>query len=618
MGGVFIVFAVSMAAATFIENDYGSSAAYDSVYDTRWFEFILLLLAVNLAGQVFIFKLYRWSKLTVFLFHIAFIVILVGAAITRYFGWEGSMHIREGEDQNKCYSNERYIGFELKDSSGEILEAHSEKFSLSALSAGRFRKKLIVNGMQHELVLSKIIPNATESIVEDPDVESLISLVATDNNKKENLILKKGDVRLFNGISIGFFPVGEAEIKITADSSLFFVQSQRSMNITSMVTQESRMVKEGIAVEMKPMQIITIDNIRLVPQKMVFKGSVGPVAVDRNMENTGKNVFVFNLMAGKKLKAAINIWDTGMEGMASGTASLGNETLGVFYGSLERILPFSIHLNDFVLDRYPGSNSPSGYKSNVLLTDKEEGIERPFVIFMNNVLKYKGYRFYQSSYDPDEQGTILLVNNDPAGMIVTYSGYGLLFLFIILSLLNRKSTFHTINSGFWSSALRKKLPMAMTFFFLAGLGEIDAQKLIPDRKSSEEFGKILVQDQKGRTEPLFTLSNDILRKVSRENKLEGLDPMQVYLGIYFDFERCKDVPLIRVSNKELQGILGLSGNMASFSDIVDLDNGGAYKLADLVNKSYSKAPGSRTRLDKEIMKVDERVNIVYMILREDS
>lgn len=613
MGGVFIVFAVSMAAATFIENDYGSSAAYDSVYDTRWFEFILLLLAVNLAGQVFIFKLYRWSKLTVFLFHIAFIVILVGAAITRYFGWEGSMHIREGEDQNKCYSNEKYIGFELKDSSGEIVEAHSEKFSLSAHSAGRFRKKLIVNGMQHELVLSKIIPNATESIVEDPDGESLISLVATDNNKKENLILKKGDVRLFNGISIGFFPVGEAEIKITADSSLFFVQSQRSMNITSMVTQESRMVKEGIAVEMKPMQIITIDNIRLVPQKMVFKGSVGPVSVDRNMENTGKNVFVFNLMAGKKLKAAINIWDTGMEGMASGTASLGNETLGVFYGSLERILPFSIHLNDFVLDRYPGSNSPSGYKSNVLLTDKEEGIERPFVIFMNNVLKYKGYRFYQSSYDPDEQGTILSVNNDPAGMIVTYSGYGLLFLFIILSLLNRKSTFHTINSGFWSSALRKKLPMAMTFFFLAGLGEIDAQKLIPDRKSSEEFGKILVQDQKGRTEPLFTLSNDILRKVSRENKLEGLDPMQVYLGIYFDFERWKDVPLIRVSNKELQGILGLSGNMASFSDIVDLDNGGAYKLADLVNKSYSKAPGSRTRLDKEIMKVDERVNIVYMI-----
>lgn len=613
MGGVFIVFAVSMAAATFIENDYGSSAAYDSVYDTRWFEFILLLLAVNLAGQVFIFKLYRWSKLTVFLFHIAFIVILAGAAITRYFGWEGSMHIREGEDQNKCYSNEKYIGFELKDSSGEIVEAHSEKFSLSAHSAGRFRKKLIVNGMQHELVLSKIIPNATESIVEDPDGESLISLVATDNNKKENLILKKGDVRLFNGISIGFFPVGEAEIKITADSSLFFVQSQRSMNITSMVTQESRMVKEGIAVEMKPMQIITIDNIRLVPQKMVFKGSVGPVSVDRNMENTGKNVFVFNLMAGKKLKAAINIWDTGMEGMASGTASLGNETLGVFYGSLERILPFSIHLNDFVLDRYPGSNSPSGYKSNVLLTDKEEGIERPFVIFMNNVLKYKGYRFYQSSYDPDEQGTILSVNNDPAGMIVTYSGYGLLFLFIILSLLNRKSTFHTINSGFWSSALRKKLPMAMTFFFLAGLGEIDAQKLIPDRKSSEEFGKILVQDQKGRTEPLFTLSNDILRKVSRENKLEGLDPMQVYLGIYFDFERWKDVPLIRVSNKELQGILGLSGNMASFSDIVDLDNGGAYKLADLVNKSYSKAPGSRTRLDKEIMKVDERVNIVYMI-----
>ncbi len=613
MGVMFIVFAVSMAAATFFENDYGSAAAYDTFYDTRWFEFILLLLAVNLAGQIFVLKLYRRSKLTVFLFHMAFIIILAGAAITRYFGWEGSMHIREGEDQNKCYSNERYIGFELKDNSGKILETRSEKYSVSAHSAGRYREKLIVDGLEHELVLSKIIANATESITEDPDGEPLISLVATDNTSKEKMIFRKGDVKRFKGISIGFFPAEETDIKITSDSSLFFIQSGRPMNIASMMTQESRMVTADAAVELKPMQIISIENIRLVPQKMAFKGSVSPVAADRDMENTGRNVFVFDLLSGNKVKGTINIWDTGLEGMASGTASFGGETLEVYYGTLEKALPFSIYLNDFVLDRYPGSNSPSGYKSDVLLTDKAEGIEKPYVIFMNNVLKYKGYRFYQSSYDPDEQGTILSVNNDPAGMIVTYTGYALLFLFIILSLINRKSALNTVHSGFWGSALRKKLPLIMIFILLAGQGEIKAQKLVPDRKSAEEFGKILVQDQKGRTEPLFTLSNDILRKVARENKLEGLDPMQVYLGIYFDFERWKDVPMIKVSNKELQGILGIRGNMASFSDIVEIDKDGTYKLSDLVNKSYSKAPGARTKLDKEIMKVDERVNIVYMI-----
>ena len=118
----------------------------------------------------------------------------------------------------------------------------------------------------------------------------------------------------------------------------------------------------------------------------------------------------------------------------------------------------------------PGSNSPSGYKSDVVLIDKAANIEKPFMIFMNNILKYKGYRFYQSSYDPDEKGTILSVNHDLAGMLVTYTGYGLLFLFIILSLLNRKSVFHNVNAGYWNSALRKKVPVVIILLFLSGLG----------------------------------------------------------------------------------------------------------------------------------------------------
>ena len=98
MGVLFIVFAVAMAAATFIENDFGSSAAYSMVYNTRWFELILLLLAVNLIGRLIILKLYKRDKLAVALFHLSFIIMIIGAGITRYFGWEGSIHIREGEE----------------------------------------------------------------------------------------------------------------------------------------------------------------------------------------------------------------------------------------------------------------------------------------------------------------------------------------------------------------------------------------------------------------------------------------------------------------------------------------------------------------------------------------
>ena len=65
MGILFIVFALVMAIATFLENDFGSSAAISMVYGTKWFELILLLLSANLAGQLIIYKLFRKEKLPV-------------------------------------------------------------------------------------------------------------------------------------------------------------------------------------------------------------------------------------------------------------------------------------------------------------------------------------------------------------------------------------------------------------------------------------------------------------------------------------------------------------------------------------------------------------------------
>jgi cytochrome c-type biogenesis protein CcsB len=152
---------------------------------------------------------------------------------------------------------------------------------------------------------------------------------------------------------------------------------------------------------------------------------------------------------------------------------------------------------------------------------------------------------------------------------------------------------------------------------LPGLTVVTAQKLVPDKTVAQEFGKVLVQDQKGRTKPLFTLSNDILRKVTRENEFEGMTSMQVFLGLYLDFDNWKDVPLIRISNQDIQTRLGIKGKYASFSDIVNLEGNGEYKLSDEVSKAYAKAPGDRNKTDKELMKVDERVNIVYMIFKGD-
>jgi cytochrome c-type biogenesis protein CcsB len=508
MGILFVLFALAMAVATFVENDFGSAAAYSFVYDTKWFELILLLLVINLTGQILEYKLYRKAKLTVFFFHVAFIIMIIGAAITRYFGYEGSIHIREGKEENKCFSSAKYIGYFIKDDRGTLLAENSKKYTLTSKTADNYRSRINAAGEKYEVILKQIIPNAAKSV--------------------------------------------SAEVADTA------------------------------------------------------------VGVNPAEQETGQNAFIFNLSAGGK-SATVTLWDKADQNTATESVNINGKNIELFYGSKVTILPYSIRLKKFMLERYPGSNSPSGYKSDVVLVDKTSNTEKPFMIFMNNILKYKGYRFYQSSFDQDEMGTILSVNHDNAGMLVSYSGYALLFLFIILSIINKNSVFRNVNAGYWKSPFRKIISVLILLFLFTGFSSLNAQKLVPDKKAAEEFGKVLVQDQKGRTKPLFTLSNDILRKVTRENEFEGMSSMQVFLGLYFDFADWKGVPLIRVSNKDIQSTIGIHRSMASFDDLVNLDGGGKYKLADDVSKAYGKAPGERNKFDKEIMKVDERVNIVYMI-----
>jgi cytochrome c-type biogenesis protein CcsB len=611
MGILLSLFAVVLAVATFIENDFGSGAARKAVYNARWFEILLLLLAVNLAGRGIIYKIYRKPKFTVFLFHIAFIVMLAGAAISRYTGYEGSIHIREGEEQNECYSLNKFIGFTIKDDNGEIIDDDFKEILITYRSSDKYKRKINVAGLDYLLTLERVIPNAGEEIIDDPGGVPLISLLVTDGSSmRTGIFLKSRETKIFGNMSIGFEPADSTDITIISKGDTFLLSSVYDITETSMKTRETASYKSGDPVILKEMQLLNIKGTRIVPQKLSKAGIINPVRVDPLKNETLQNAFIFSL-SGNSAPAAVNVWERAGEEFSSGSVKLNGHTVEVFYGSKPFILPFSLKLNKFILERYPGSNSPSGYRSKVVLNDKKNSKEIPFEIFMNNILKYRGYRFYQSSYDKDEKGTILSVSHDPWGMIVTYTGYGLLFLFIILSLFNRNSLFRKAGAGNWKSALRKTAVVLIFLFTFTVDG--NAQVNESGREASGKFGKVLVQDQKGRTKPLYTLSNDILRKVTRKNQLDGMSSMQVFLGIYFNFEKWKDVPLIKVSNKDVQRSLGLRRDVARFSELVDMNHGGSYKMAAAVEKAYSRSPGERDRTDKEVIKTDERVNIVYML-----
>jgi cytochrome c-type biogenesis protein CcsB len=617
MGVLFVLFAAAMAAATFVENDFGSASAYSLVYGSRWFELILLLLAVNLTGQIIILKLYRKAKLTVFLFHASFLVILLGAAITRYFGYEGSIHIRQGEEENRCFSTDKYLGYTITDEKGNTLAEKFSKFTMNSVSTGKFSKKFSAAGDNYEIELTQIMQNAIEGIADSPSGVPIISVIVTTGHMSmENVVLKSGDKVSSAGYTIGLNSTEPSDISFTCDSSGFYISSLSPFAKVSMMHGDSVPVPAGKKSPLKQMQLYAFRGMKLIPQEMSVSGFLKPMQADIKKQETGQNAMIFHVFAGDE-PVAITLWDRKGDYQARGSATVNGKKIELYYGSMVTNLPFALKLNKFIFERYPGSNSPSGYKSDVLLIDKASGTEKGFMIYMNNILKYKGYRFYQSSFDQDEQGTILSINHDSAGMAVTYTGYAIMFLFIILSIFNRKSIFRNINPGYWTSPIRKAITIISLLLVFGSLSAVNAQKLIPDKKAAEEFGKVLVQDQKGRTKPLYTLSNDILRKVTHKNEFDGMSSMQVFLGIYCDFENWQNVRLIKISNSEIQKITGISGTLAAFGDIVDLKHGGGYKLSEYVQKAYAKPAGERNKFDKEVMKIDERINIVYMISTGD-
>lgn len=613
-GVLFIIFALAMAVATFIENDFGAAAAKQAVYQARWFELIFLLMIVNMTGQIFTFKLYQKKKLTVLLFHAAFIVMIIGASVTRYTGYEGYMHIREGEASSTVTGDIKYMGVTVYNNDGSVAYESKDKVEITASSLGKFYREPRIGGEKYSVRYSRFIPNAVETIADRPGSSPIAALLVTNNmTVREVIFLSPGDIREFSGLKIGFSDEPGLDISVTFVNDTFRISSTREIVAMSMASRDERRYEPGARATLDAMSIYNAGIFRIVPQKLVKSGVVVPVMNPEQEQQTGKDAFEVEI-TGNGVNEKVYVYNIYNGPRTFASAMAGDKKFEIYYGPEDIALPFSIKLEDFLIERYPGSSSPSSYKSNVTLIDEANGVNMPYSIFMNNILKYDGYRFYQLSYDRDEKGTNLSVNHDMAGMLITYAGYALLFLFIILNMLNPSSMLRKSSAGMWRNNSKKILSVFVLALALSFTATANPGKIVFDKKKADEFGKVLVQDQKGRTKPLYTLSNDILRKISRGNSYGDYSPMQVFLGFSTDFQNWQDEKIIKVSNKELRTVLGITSDYASINQIVDF-NSGSYKLSGHIEEVFSKPQAERTKFDKEILKVDERANIVMMMAR---
>jgi cytochrome c-type biogenesis protein CcsB len=615
---LLMLFAIAIAYATFIENDYGTATAQALIYQAWWFELLLFIGAVNLAGSVVKYKLVNRKKWAILLFHLAFIVIIIGAGVTRYFGFEGSMHIREGASSNQIISEATYITVKASANGNEVNSTTQVKFTPN--TSNRYKKTLEIDGKSVTVENELFVPFATETLVPDAGGVPTISLIYSDpNTQRQDFLLADNEKKELGNCSFGFNTgEGSATILFNQNGQGLTMIAADTIIVSTMMGQTGEKLSPHVPLPVIANKFYSIGQSLFVLKNYLPKAVPTLVQVTDPNAQSEVDAFTAKITSGNETRR-VNVFGTNGMILSPATCTINGIHLTLSYGSILRELPFSIHLKDFQLERYPGSMSPSSYASEIILKDPTTSVEKPFRIFMNNILKYNGYRFFQSSFDKDEQGTVLSVNQDYWGTMISYIGYFLMALGMVFTIFSPGSRFQKVVR--LSSKLQQQRRLGKAFILLvmiaagAGWNNQAAAASITKEDHIKEFGRLLTQDHEGRIEPVHTLASDLLRKIAKKSDWEGMSPVEFFLDMSANPEKWKNVPLVKVDNKELQKELGVTTPFVSFSQM--FDQSGNYRLNDLVQQSYNKKQTSRNKYDKEIINVDERLNICYQIFNGD-
>ena len=607
MGTLIALFALSIAAATFIENDFGTQAAKAIVYNATWFEVLLLLITVNLAANIYRYKLYKKDKWSMGLFHAAFIIILVGSGITRYIGYEGSMHIREGKASNQITSIDSYVDILVEKDGQQV--SKSKKLNITAFNSVNVNEKLNLDDKSVHVKLKHYIPHATTSLTEEAGGTPVINFVATPNTPMQgmqNFYLDYDSNKMLGENLLSFGPTETKQATNFSYTDSLRIKSPYPIKELSMMGNESSEMESGKWHTISPRKLYEFNGIRLIIKNFYPSAKYKYV---NSQDTKAASILVFDIKSDQEEKEVIVKGFKDFVGEAE-SINLNGLKVSLTYGSKLLPLPFIIKLNDFQLERYPGSKSPSSFASEVTLIDTLSSIKKDYRIYMNNILKHQGFRFYQSSYDSDEGGTILSVNHDQWGMMVTYFGYFLMIVGMVWSLIASGTRFKYL-----SQQKTKSLKTILVLILALG-GSVSSyaqsgKAIEVPIEQATSFGQLVIQDNSGRFEPVNTLASEVIRKISKKSRINGLNADQVFLGMVIDPQNWEEMPFIKVSNSDLIREIGASGKYASFANF--LDERGQYKLAKKVQDAYSRKPSERSAYDKEIISVDERVNVSYMV-----
>ena len=464
---LLFILAFGAGLATFLENFYDTQTARVLVYEALWYECVMLACTICLAISIVKTKMYK--KFGAFLIHLAFIVIFIGAAFTRYFGEEGVLHLRVGESGNTMQSVKPYLIVEM------LGENFSYPLKLSLFGKNDFEFKNFIDGKE-------FIINLLGYKKDEKNAPAKLSLEISFNGEKKSVKLKGG--------------------------------------------------------------------------------------------------------AGYELEPSV--------------LSFGGQEAKFYFSSKALNLPFSLKLDEFILERYAGLNSPSSYTSKVSIAGGK------YDISLNNPLTIDGYKIFQSSYDPDELGSAFEISCDP-GKIPTYIGYFLLCLGFVANLFSKKSRFFRLLNfikGSQIAFLAILLLNATPNFANENNKNLDAH--------ASKFAKILIQAD-SRIAPAGSYSRAVISKISTKTTLFGLNSEELILSFAISPKEWMDKRIVKITSERVGELLGVNEKFASFNDV--FNENGEYKLAKFVEAANEKPASKRDKFDNDVIKFDERLNILYLALK---
>lgn len=648
MALLFITFALAMAVGTFVENSYTTTTAREWIYNAWWFEAIMGFFVINFIGNIFRFKLLRKEKITTLTFHLSFILILVGAWVTRYVGYEATMPIREGEVTNEMLSQKNYLTTFIDGEIDGEMKRKTQHFPL-VLAPGIDNNKTIstnFNGNPVNYEVVDYIKGAEKGIKPSKDGKKFLELVEAGQSGRESHYLEQGKVSNIHNVLFAFNKYTEGAINILGTSDTgFTIKSPFEGNYMVMATQQKGKLYKDSIQDLNFRSLYTIGKSSFVFPEMPIKGEFTVVPADKNTENLPDGVSVkvtangvtdtLNMLGGKGFLKDLK------------KVKLGDYDVFMRYGSKKIELPFSLKLHDFIAKKQPGTQdreqpSYQSFKSKVKVVDGSSSYD--YDIYMNHVLDHGGYRFFQSSFQPDEKGTILSVNHDKWGTWLTYIGYFLLYTGLMLIMFDKGSRFGDLRKRL--EKVKKKKAKLSILLILFSLGITNAQtskdtltakdaeshshqkEMVVKRvdsviktnavskKHARQFGELIIQDYQGRMKPMNTYASELMRKISNRDKYLGLNADQLMLSMLQVSQVWFAAPVIEIEKKNdsIHKILNVykEKKYVSLTDFFTQDSG-EYKLSPYLDAAYRAKP--KNKFQKDFIDAHEKVNLLFNTLK---